>query len=724
MLHLVRPFVDHPGAEPPNAGTLPTLATALTALGTYRARLTDTGLSREFVEADRLRSEGVDPRAYAAAVEPADGAHLATLEADVRRGGRGEAQYRVRCRGGRLHVRERAAADRDGTVIGVIEDAGGERERLLRAETIERLLIELEEHLYTGWFDEAGTYHETYQSPNGELLLGGLEADEHAANWLAAVHPEDRPAYEAFMAAQVVDEAASVEYRLVGGDGVVRWLRERSKSRPLPGGATEVIGIATDISATQAATAALAASEAKLRHVLTAVNAYVYLLERGDDGVWRTSGASPNRRRFTGRDHVDPLTSRSEWLDLIHPDDRDDVLRHTAAFAAGTHFEASYRLVGHDGVERWVLDRNVPYDVGDERSVRLGLVLDVSDRLQLERRLQSSVDQLRGANAELRELRLHAERQARTDLVTGAHNRLALSEHVALALASGQDGGLVLFDLDHFKQINDRFGHRTGDRVLAEVAARLRAAARPGDCVARWGGEEFAVLLGGISGERELRRRAVALQRAVAGTPIALDGEHVLVELSGGATPLRAGDSLDALVELADRALYAAKRRGRNRVLLASEVGEGDRVAELPEALRIAEALAAAVGVREGAPPEHPRLRGLPGSAHRARAGARLAHRAALRARRLAARHRQALGSRARAAQARAARRRGVGGDARASGARRADRRPHPGAAAQPARRSGTTTSTSTGAATPTASQAPRSRSRPASSPSPTRSPR
>ena len=209
----------------------------------------------------------------------------------MRANGRGEVQYRINGARGTIFVRERAAADRDGTVVGVLEDVGAESERLQRAETIERLLIELEEHLYTGWFDSEGTYHETYQSPNGSTFLGGVEADENAENWIAAVHPDDQDAYDVFMAAQAGNENASIEFRLCGADGVTRWMRERSKSQLLPGGAIEVIGIASDISTSVAAEAALAASEAKLEHVLKAVDAYVYVLERDP----RASGTPPAR---------------------------------------------------------------------------------------------------------------------------------------------------------------------------------------------------------------------------------------------------------------------------------------------------------------------------------------------------------------------------------------------------------------------------------------------
>src|SRR2546423_12631058 len=96
MFHLVRPFVDHPGGRPPGAGTLPTLAAALCALGTYRARLTETGLVREFVEAGPPRSEGGGPRHYATVGEPADMIELTRLASDVRANGRGAGQDRYR----------------------------------------------------------------------------------------------------------------------------------------------------------------------------------------------------------------------------------------------------------------------------------------------------------------------------------------------------------------------------------------------------------------------------------------------------------------------------------------------------------------------------------------------------------------------------------------------------------------------------------------------------
>jgi diguanylate cyclase (GGDEF)-like protein len=163
-----------------------------------------------------------------------------------------------------------------------------------------------------------------------------------------------------------------------------------------------------------------------------------------------------------------------------------------------------------------------------------------------------------------------------------------------------------LIDADHFKQINDVYGHAVGDAVLAELAARLRSGIGPADHLARWGGEEFAVLLGDVASEAELAERAERLRQAVCATPIAHADIRVLLTTSIGATLASDGAaSLDALVERADARLYAAKYRGRNRVALRPEAGGRAASSREPEVVGMARALAYASSLREGIPEAH-----------------------------------------------------------------------------------------------------------------------
>jgi two-component system, cell cycle response regulator len=158
---------------------------------------------------------------------------------------------------------------------------------------------------------------------------------------------------------------------------------------------------------------------------------------------------------------------------------------------------------------------------------------------------------------------------AHTDELTGTLSRRRFA---ALAAdASPHNRGVLLLDADHFKRINDRYGHAMGDRVLMELAARVRAELAEGDLVARWGGEEFVVLIAGVETDAELRRRAEAIRSAVQ-TPAMVCGAS-LIDLSvsiGGARAPTVMD-LDRLVDDADRALYVAKARGRNQVVLTSD---------------------------------------------------------------------------------------------------------------------------------------------------------
>lgn len=155
------------------------------------------------------------------------------------------------------------------------------------------------------------------------------------------------------------------------------------------------------------------------------------------------------------------------------------------------------------------------------------------------------------------------------DPLTNLYNRRYMAEAIATELARSRRRGhpcaVALVDADHFKAINDRHGHQAGDEVLCEIAQRLRRGLRTEDVVARWGGEEFCVLLSETD-EAGGMRVVERLLRSVSDQPIVTVAGAVAVTLSAGLALRRAEDaSADPLLRRADEALYQAKRQGRNR---------------------------------------------------------------------------------------------------------------------------------------------------------------
>ena len=161
-----------------------------------------------------------------------------------------------------------------------------------------------------------------------------------------------------------------------------------------------------------------------------------------------------------------------------------------------------------------------------------------------------------------------ARLQASTDTLTGIFNRLKFEESLRGQLDRRKTGNgelcIIMFDIDHFKQVNDTFGHPTGDTTIVAIVELVAEALRKGDLLARWGGEEFVVLVGNtdLEGTGQLAER---LRAGIEAFSFAKVGR---VTCSFGVTSFRDADDSDTFLQRVDRALYKAKDSGRNAVVV------------------------------------------------------------------------------------------------------------------------------------------------------------
>jgi diguanylate cyclase (GGDEF)-like protein/PAS domain S-box-containing protein len=183
-----------------------------------------------------------------------------------------------------------------------------------------------------------------------------------------------------------------------------------------------------------------------------------------------------------------------------------------------------------------------------------------------------------GAIGAIRDITMRKEREiglalaASTDSLTGALNHAAFMTHLdhALMHLTGNHLTLVMIDIDHFKQVNDRHGHPAGDAVLVELYGRVRALVRDHDMIGRLGGDEIAILLEG-AGEEQALAIAESIRAAIAARPIVLrDGVEHLLSISCGVAEAWSGTGRDELLRRADEALYQAKGGGRDRVVISA----------------------------------------------------------------------------------------------------------------------------------------------------------
>jgi len=339
----------------------------------------------------------------------------------------------------------------------------------------------------------------------------------------------------------------SAELKWHHRNGTPLYTRAWMQARQRADGSVIMEGTVTEITELREAQAELRHSEERYR--LLAENAWEVIWTMAlDASITYVSSAIERVRGIT------PEEAKRQTLEEIHPPESAARVsayyeQLFAAIAAGTEppiYRGEQEYYRKDGSIMTGELQVIPHVDSEGKVIEiLGVTRDISERKMFE--------------AELTRL-------AVTDPLTGLWNRGHTSELLSADLAQAQRHGqaltLLMIDIDHFKSINDTHGHQTGDRVLIEVANRLREQVRSTDVVGRWGGEEFVVLLR-YCGLRDAMAAAEKLRQRIAEVPF----ESLFsVSVSIGVAELHDDDDLISWLTRADSALYAAKRSGRNTV--------------------------------------------------------------------------------------------------------------------------------------------------------------
>lgn len=236
-------------------------------------------------------------------------------------------------------------------------------------------------------------------------------------------------------------------------------------------------------------------------------------------------------------------------------------------------------------LDKWLIpeDPTPPWLVPSIAAAVLALVLVAfgAHTVVLRQTLRVKTEQLRSTVEDLQAANLELDRLARLDALTEVPNRYSFFEAAPRELERAKRYGralsLVMFDLDHFKLINDRHGHQAGDAALRYVAELTQTHLRPSDVFARIGGEEFAILIPETNSQQAALLAQRILDSAIA-APLQYEAKSIPVSFSAGIAQYAWGESLDSLIARADGALYQSKAFGRSRVSVATagERAEGD----------------------------------------------------------------------------------------------------------------------------------------------------
>ena len=318
-------------------------------------------------------------------------------------------------------------------------------------------------------------------------------------------------------------------------------------------------------------------------------------IKGSNDGVWDWNLVnnevyySPEWKLICGTPEESIETSPEEWFKRVHPDDISGVRIQISTHLEGdiSTIESEHRLLHQDGNFRWVVARGTAvFDEGGKPVRIAGSLRDITDRKEAEMGLKSALAELRFALASEKVLLEELDKKNKnlvelsiTDGLTGLFNHRFIQERFAFEFkrAKRYHGQLscLMLDIDHFKRINDEYGHQFGDLVLRELASLLTKNSREVDICGRYGGEEFLII--STQGSDGATIYASKLHKAIESHVFQNEAHSVHITVSIGITEYH-GDltSKQEMIERCDIALYQAKRDGRNLIRVWKEEDKGD----------------------------------------------------------------------------------------------------------------------------------------------------
>ena len=390
-----------------------------------------------------------------------------------------------------------------------------------------------------------------YVSPSYEHVLG-YRPEELLGRRIEEInHPDDvgidRHVFAAL--ARRPDASERFETRVRHKDGSVRWLEAIAVNHLDHPEIRGFVVNSRDVTERKVATERLAEVEARYRTLLESVPAITYVQRIDKPG---TVYVSPQVKTILGWEPEDCQDDPDHWEKLLHPDDRERVMAEDARTnASGEPFDVEYRQRTCDGRYVWLHDQaTIVRDAEGRPLYWQGLLVDVTERKTAEERLAH---------------------MAFHDPLTGLANRTRLMDRLQEVLASGtppRPVAMMFLDLDGFKSVNDSLGHDAGDRLLIAVAERLRRCLGERGTVARFGGDEFAILLPDCGDRRNVSQTAERIAAAFR-QPFVIGGVEATVSATLGVASVSPDLARSAdLLRAADVALYRAKAHNKAGVAI------------------------------------------------------------------------------------------------------------------------------------------------------------